>query len=46
MIDIEILTAMLKELGYLYDSQDEEKKEEHAKGVPIDVVPHGYMPEL
>lgn len=36
MIDIEILTAMLKELGYLDDSEEGEgdKREEHAKQEP------------
>lgn len=31
MIDIEILSAILKELGYLDDSKDEDDKEEYAK---------------
>lgn len=30
MIDIEILSAVLKELGYLDDFDDEEKKEWHS----------------
>lgn len=34
MIDIEILTAILKELGYLDDSDDEEGKEGYSEKQP------------
>jgi len=34
MIDLEILTAVLKELGYLDDSDEGEEKKDHAKEKP------------
>jgi hypothetical protein len=34
MIDIEILTAVLKELGYLDDSDGDGEKKDHSKDKP------------